>query len=623
MCGIVGTASRLPVADRDWLSKARDSMLHRGPDDAGEWWSSDGRVGLAHRRLSVIDLSAAGHQPMESTEHGLSMVFNGEIYNYLDLRRVLSELGCQFSSRTDTEAILAAYKTWGTECVSRLNGMFSIAIYDSQKKILFIARDRAGEKPLFYHFANGTLTFGSELKALLQNPELPARLNKYSLDCYLATGYVPRDKCILEGVTKLPPAHAMTFNLVSGEIISWPYWEIPESSGTDTVSSIDDEDLVQELENLLVDSVQRQLVTDVPVGILLSGGLDSSIVTALASRGGDKIRTFTVGFPNQGAMDETEHARLIATHFGTDHTELQAEPVTNSDIVKLARQFDEPLADSSLIPTYLVAQLVKQQCTVALGGDGGDELFGGYSHYSRIQIMQRRYRCMPKILRSLLARSASRLLPIGFRGRNFIQSLDADLERGLPSQSIYFDPISRASLIKNGLDWLPASEADVEKRIPNQADVLQRAMRMDFENYLPENILVKVDRASMLNSLEVRSPMLDYRLIEFAYAKVPSESKATTTEKKILLKKLAARILPAEFDMQRKQGFSVPLSCWLGAGPLRKFSEEVLLDGGSGPFSKTYIASLFCGLDKGYSVADRIFSLLMFELWREEYGVTY
>lgn len=366
MCGIVGIAGKSPELDRRWLATGRDSMTHRGPDDAGEWWSADGCVGLAHRRLSIVDLSPLGHQPMHMPDRGLSIVFNGEIYNHNALRDELSRLGSTFRSHSDTEVLLAAYAAWGEECLSRLNGMFAFAIYDALQQKVFLARDRAGEKPLFYRWANGSLQFASELKALLANKANPRRINSEALDCYLAVGYVPGERCILQGYNKLPPAHALRFDLQSGQVQVWRYWRPPELAAAQ--STPNEVSLLDELETLIEDAVRGQMMADVPVGVLLSGGVDSSLVTAMAVRASNKVQTFTIGFPGHGKLDETEHARLIARHFGTRHTELMAEDATVDLLPHLARQFDEPMVDSSMIPTFLVSQLVRQHCTVALGG---------------------------------------------------------------------------------------------------------------------------------------------------------------------------------------------------------------------------------------------------------------
>lgn len=597
-------------------------MIHRGPDDAGEWWSVDKRVGLSHRRLSIIDLSPLGHQPMHDEKRGLSIVFNGEIYNHRELREKLAIQGYVFRSQSDTEVLLAAYANWGDHCLDRLNGMFSFVIYDAKKQTLLLARDRVGEKPLFYRLASGTLHFASELKALLVNPSAPRRIDQAALDCYLAMGFVPGERCILEGYSKLPPAHALSFKLQGGTARVWRYWSVPEFS-TEVTDAVDENVLLDDLENLLEESVGKQLVADVPVGILLSGGLDSSLIAAMAVRQSNQVRTFSIGFPGHGDMDETHHARLIANYFGTEHTELMAEPTTADLIPSLVEQFDEPMADSSMIPTWLVSNLVRQHCSVALGGDGGDELFGGYPHYLRLLWLRKRMENIPILARRWLARAAEYLLPVGMKGRNYLQSLDMDFHHGIPLQiSCMFDAATRRKLMRNYPEYRKVAEGIYQERIPDQLDLLQRVTRMDFHNYLTEDILVKVDRVSMLNSLEVRAPFLDYRLIEFAFGRVPSNLKATESEKKILLKRLATRVLPPDFDKQRKQGFSIPLAEWLKKGPFRELFRDTLA-GHDCLFDRPAVQNLLKWQERGFNNGERLFALVQFELWRRHYNATF
>jgi asparagine synthase (glutamine-hydrolysing) len=619
MCGIIGIASTQQIFNRSWLVSSIESLKHRGPDDSGEWWSNDNRIGLAHRRLSIIDLTEMGHQPMHLSKSGLSIVFNGEIYNHLELRNQLKKIGHDFKSHNDTEVLLTAYNEWGIDCLTRFNGMFAFALFDSFSQKLYLARDRTGEKPLFYHQNGNTLFFSSELKALLANPALPRDLCYDALDYYLSYGYVPGSSCILKGYRKLPPAHVLSFDLSNGNTNSWCYWKVPDFNNS--YESTDIQDLLSELEGLLEDSVSRQLMADVPIGILLSGGVDSSLVTAMAVRNSSSLKTFSIGFPGHGNLDETPHARLIAQYFGTDHTELVAEPMTIDLIPKLAYHFDEPINDSSMIPTWLVCNLVSKYCKVAIGGDGGDELFGGYSVYSSLIKLQKYFKYFPISLRQFLSRSADFLLPVGLKGRNFLKNLDMDLERSLPLQAIFFDSNSRMKLLQDHAEHFPVAEEQKRNRIPEANDLIERLTRMDFQDYLTEDILVKVDRASMMNSLEVRSPFLDYRIIEFAYGKVPVSLKATENEKKILLKKLAEKTLPSEFDKKRKQGFSIPLANWLEKGPYKDFFWEVLLDNGS-MFHKKTVQKLLNGQQKGYSNGDRLFGLLIFELWRREFKVS-
>jgi asparagine synthase (glutamine-hydrolysing) len=615
MCGIVGVASHHVTTDRNWLSVGSAAMAHRGPDDHGLWWSQNGTVGLAQTRLAIIDLSPGGNQPMHDDANRLSIVFNGEIYNYLDLRDLLAAKGHKFHTQSDTEVVLAAYHEWGADCLAHLNGMFAIALYDGRRNFLFLARDRAGEKPLFYSEMAGGLRFASELKGLLADAAFDRKIDPVALDCYLMMGYVPGDRCMLKNARKLPPAHALTYDLASGALKIWRYWRPPDAPDG---NAGDEEALVDELEVLLADAVRRQLVADVPVGVLLSGGVDSSLVTAMAARASSRVKTFTVGFDGYGSYDETAYARLVANYFGTEHIELQAGS-TGPDILNvLARQFDEPLNDSSMIPTFLVSQVVRQHCKVALGGDGGDEMFGGYEQHRRLLWMKSKVDYVPLGLRKLAAAAGDVALPTGFGGRNWIQALAVDFNTLLPNVAAHYDASERRALM--GRDWHTPADAIREIRVPVAPDLLQRVTRMDFENYLPEDILVKVDRASMLASLEMRAPLLDFRIAEFAFGKVPTRLKANLSERKILLKRLSKRVLPPQFDADRKQGFSIPLPTWLKQGPWRDFVSDVLLDSGS-TFDRRAVGGLIDGHGKRRNNSERLFGLTVFELWRRAYGI--
>jgi len=623
MCGIVGVASIDSRLNCNWLFIAGKFLTHRGPDDAGEWWSEDRRVYLSHRRLAIIDLSPAAHQPMMDERGELVVVYNGELYNFRELRKELEDLGYRFRSNSDTEVLLYAYREWGVKGLERFNGMFAFALYDCRNRQLFLARDRAGEKPLFYYLSNGTLRFASELKALLADPELPRRIDLEALDCYLAMGFVPGERCILQGFRKLPPAHAAIFSLDEGDLKVWRYWDLPEPPEDRPLTPKEEATLLEELEFLLEDAVRRQLVADVPVGILLSGGVDSSLVTAMAVRNANSIRTFTVRFPGHGQLDETEHARRVARYFDTEHIELDATEISPDILSILARHYDEPIVDSSMIPTYLVCKLVRQYCTVALGGDGGDELFGGYQHYNRLLWLNSRLGWIPRMIRRGIARATSKVLPVGFKGRNYLKALEVDYKNGgLPLVASYFDQASRLALIGKLKMCETPAESIWSNRASKVANLLHRATRTDFGNYLAEDILVKVDRASMANSLEIRAPFLDYRIIEFAFGKVPSFLKVIPKGRKILIKRLCAKVLPPNFDMDRKQGFSIPLGTWLCSGPWREAFNDILLGVSDVIFDRSFVGSLLDGMSRGRSNSERLFALALFESWRREYRVT-
>jgi asparagine synthase (glutamine-hydrolysing) len=619
VCGIVGFASAVPFGDGPPLERMRDAAAHRGPDDAGIWCSGDGRVALAHRRLSILDLSAAGHQPME--RDGCMLVYNGEVYNFRELRAELSGRGHAFRTGTDTEVLLAAYTQWGEGFVERLRGMFAFALYDAGRNRLLLARDRAGEKPLFYAHAGGTLWFASELKSLLAAPAFSRVLDREALDFYLAYGYVPGHRCILRGVNKLPPGHAAAFHLERGRLDVRPYWRLPPAP---TGPGPDAATLVDELDELLLDSVRGQLVADVPVAVLLSGGLDSSLVTAMAARSSDRpVRTFTASFPGHGVFDESAHARTVARHYGTEHTELPVEPASVDLLPQLARQYDEPIADSSMVPTFLVSRLVRQQATVALGGDGGDELFGGYDHYRWIIRQERLRRLVPAPLRQAVG-AAARGLPVGVRGRNHLVGFGGGRGASIAGVNLYFDAATRRRLLAplGPPEGFLSPEEYRGGMGADRGSALQQATAADFLTYLPDDVLVKVDRAAMLTSLEVRAPLLDHRIVEFAFGRVPDALRADASGGKLLLRRLARRLLPPDLDVTRKRGFSVPLAAWF-RGPWGSFVSDVLSEAPADLFDRGTVAAIVAGQRRGLSNAHRLFSLAIFELWRREYGVSF
>lgn len=621
MCGIVGIVSQGTAINPDSLKAMRDSMSHRGPDDAGLWRSADGRLGLAHRRLAIIDLSPGGHQPMVDGSGQLCITFNGEIYNYQELRRDLEAKGHSFRTASDTEVILEAYRAWGTDCLARFNGMFAFGLFDSGKQHLFLARDRAGKKPLFYYQTANQFLFASELKALMAYEGFPRILDLEALDFYLAYGYVPGERCILQGVHKLPPAHAMIYEVRQGRSNLWRYWSLPEAEPRGEAPM---EELLGELEAQFLDAVRLRLIADVPVGVTLSGGLDSSLVTAMAARVSSKpVKTFTIAFPGHGRFDEGPHARLVARHFGTEHTELVAEPATVELLPKLARQFDEPLADASMVPTYLVSQLLRQEVTVALGGDGGDELFGGYRHYNFI-LKQEQYRhLIPGRIREWGA-AAAHFLPLGLPGRNHLIGFSGELPWSIAHINLYFDAYSRKRLLsplaQKGWRADASPEAYRAGLCRPGSSPLYQASTVDFQTTMAEDYLVKVDRASMLCSLEMRSPFLDYRLVEFAFGKLSDGLRVAGNQRKILLRRLARRLLPQELNLARKQGFELPLAHWL-QGEWGTFVETVLQEADPRLFDGRVVQGLITGQRRGYANANRLFLLTLFELWRREYRV--
>jgi asparagine synthase (glutamine-hydrolysing) len=621
MCGIVGSASVNTPFPHSLLLEMRDTLRHRGPDDVGAWCSEEGLVALGHRRLAIIDLSPAGRQPMTDASGRLQIVFNGEIYNYQDVRRELETRNHAFRTATDTEVILEAYLEWGDECLTRLNGMFAFALYDRTRRRLLLARDRAGEKPLFYRCDKGTISFASELKALLADPSCPRVLNLDAVDFYLAFGYVPGDRCLLGGIHKLPQGHALAFDLSTGETRRWRYWELPQPGGGAVQQ---DDELVTELEELLLDSVRLRLIADVPVGIMLSGGVDSSLVVAMAARASRRVKTFTISFPGHGAFDEAPYAREVARHFDTEHVELAAEMATVDLLPELARQYDEPIGDSSMVPTYLVSRLIRREATVALGGDGGDELFGGYWQHTWVQQQARMGGWIPRPAKRLARSAVGRFVPVGTTGRNYLFGLTAESPMNIVQFNVLFDEDARHRLLAPLGAARPrrgAPEAYKAGLCADRQTPLQQATALDFRTYLVDDILVKVDRASMLCSLEVRAPFLDPRLIEFAFRKVPDRLRATAHERKILSRRLAERLLPRALDLRRKQGFAPPLRKWF-KGDWGRYIEDVLTGGEADLFDRRVVRQLLAGQRGGFSNMQRLFALTMIELWRREYRVT-
>ncbi len=613
MCGIYGFVQRNGSVDTTRIERQRDLLMHRGPNDAGTWISPDGRIGLAHRRLSILDLTAAGNQPITSKDGRFTIVFNGEIYNHHEIRDELKKLGHVFNTGTDTEVLLDAYIAWGEACLARLNGMFACAIHDkgnaSVPPTLFLARDRAGKKPLYYALDSQRLEFASELKAIFHRGDLSLS----ALNFYLALGYVPHEHCIVDGVKKLPPAHAARFDFSTFEFRIWRYWSLPANCPE---LGVDGESLADEAGKLIEDATRLRLEADVPVGVLLSGGLDSSLVVAAAAHvSSAPVRTFTVTLPGS-SLDESVHAKQVARYFGTEHHELALEGTGLDALDDIAQFIDEPIADSSLIPTFLVSRLTRQHVTVALGGDGGDELFGGYNDYPASLADQHRLGWLPQSSLACAAHAAS-LLPAGVRGRNRIASL-----KGGPLQQMiwgrpYFDIALRERLLSRDTLAALGSSIDSPERFllglhETGSDAVDSMTRTHFGSILPDDFLVKVDRMSMAVSLEMRAPLLDYRLIEFAFGRIPSEWKVKGHQTRRVQKILASRWLPPELNVKRKQGFSIPFEAWLRAvgdkGLAGYFSDlpECI--------NRGELQRLVKGLEHGRSNGARLFALMMLSI---------
>jgi len=624
MCGIAGTVRFRGTVDRDLLVRQRDTMLHRGPDSSGVWFSDDGRVGMAHRRLAIVDLTPAGHQPMVDPITGSVITFNGEIYNFRELREKLETRGHTFRTQSDTEVILAAYREWGAACVNELGGMFAFALYDQRLQRVLLARDRAGEKPLFFRHSDEQFAFASEAKALLADPTCPRRVRAQSINEYLAYGYVTGVHTMFADIHRVAPGHHLLVDLQTGKVENQQYWSLPHTSAS--ASSADPGELLDELHERLRTAVRRQLMADVPVGVLLSGGVDSSLVTAIAAEvSPSRLRTFTARFPGHHGFDEGPYAKMVADHLGTEHIELEATAADADLLLRLVAQFDDPIADSSMIPTFLVSQEIRRHATVALGGDGGDELFGGYFRYPLHLRNDRLRRKLPAGVRRALLNPLSKIVPEGMPGRGTLSSLAGNLDTSLSAAGRMFRDDERRSLSQHihvmDSEALRTPERIRENGMRDYGSIVQRATALDFSSYMVDDVLVKVDRASMLTSLEVRAPFLDHTVIEFAFGSLPDALRATEVDRKVILRRLGERILPPALDLKRKQGFSIPIDSWM-RGEWKPLVDDIAADTGSSIVDTKAMRDYLDLLSRGRSVGGRLFSLTVLKLWERHYSIT-
>jgi len=618
MCGIAGIL-RLDGApvDESVLCRMAETLRHRGPDDHGTL--VDGPVGLASRRLAIQDLSPRGHMPMSSEDGRHHIVFNGEIYNFQELRRELERAGSRFRSGSDTEVVLEGYAQLGEAILGRLRGMFAFAIWDARDRTLLLARDRLGKKPLYYAADDRRVAFASEPKALLQDPSLRASPNPIAIHHYLTWGYVPSPWCAFDGVRKLPPAHLLTVH--AARLESRRYWDLhyrPKRGGAEA-------DLVGELRNTLQEATALRLISDVPVGALLSGGVDSSLVVALIRRvHTGAVRTFSIGF-DDAAFDERDHAAAVARHLETEHHALVVRPDAVAMVPRLAWHYDEPFADSSAIPSFALAALARSRVTVALGGDGGDESFLGYDRYLAARAGGM-VDAVPQTLRALISRGAP-LLPKGgpktrrHRIRRLVESLGRNAEQRYAQWMMYFDDAAKRTLYADGLAPVAATPSEAllaAAFAASDADTfVEASAHTDVQTYLPDDLLVKMDIASMAHSLEVRSPLLDHHVVEFA-ASLPARLKLRGLTQKYLLKEVARPWLPAGILDRRKMGFGVPLHRWFRED-LREMAYDVLLDRRArerGYFQPRAVRRLLDEHSAGTALHHhRLWNLLMLEWW--------
>jgi asparagine synthase (glutamine-hydrolysing) len=625
MCGIAGFW-KVPGEPEQTLTEWGDAMnsalRHRGPDDGGLWVDPAAGIVVAHRRLAILDLSPAGHQPMTSGCQRYVIAFNGEIYNFLELRHDLEKEGKRFRSASDTEVLVDACALWGVErTLSRLNGMFSFALWDRSERTLTLVRDRMGKKPLYYGWSRNSFLFGSELKALCSHPGFVRELDRNSLALFLRLGYIPAPHSIYQNVYKLPAGHFLKVSAPHDRLSSKPYWSPKsalERSGQEPFRG-ELREAADELERILRDAVRLRMLADVPVGAFLSGGIDSSLIVAvMQAQATSGVKTFTVGF-SEASHNEAHYAAQIAQHLGTDHTQLCLSPTEAQDAIpSMASIYDEPFADPSQIPTFLVSKLARQKVTVSLSGDGGDELFGGYKEYL---LGSRRW----KVLR--------RLLPLRTPIRQCVKAANAvasgrfrtveQLLEATTPEALHHYHVSQwkapADLVPEATEHRTAfTDPNLWTRAMNETE---RMMYMDLVSYLPEDILTKLDRASMAISLEGRVPFLDYRLVEFAW-RLPLDFKIHRGQGKRILRSLLARHVPQRLFDRPKMGFSVPLHQWL-RGPLREWVEELLEPTKlrqQGIYNPAPVRQAWMEhLSGKQNWAMKLWGILMFQAWQQEW----
>ncbi|HLJ28103.1 MAG TPA: asparagine synthase (glutamine-hydrolyzing) [Candidatus Angelobacter sp.] len=597
MCGIAGFWQKKRGIEHpiEVLKEMGTALAHRGPDDSGFCYDNSTGVGLAFRRLSILDLSAAGHQPMDSASGRYTIIFNGEVYNFEEIRKELGP-GRNWRGHSDTEVMLEAIERWGIEpAVQRFVGMFAFALWDRGGQKLFLGRDRLGIKPVYYGFADGDFVFASELKAICEYPKFERRLDRGSLALYMRYAYVPSPHCIYQGLYKLPPGHILALSSPQEQPVLSRFWSGSEvaRAGLDSRVKGTDAEVVAQLEEKLTQAVGLRMIADVPLGAFLSGGVDSSTVVALMQAQSSRpVKTFTIGF-HEDDYNEAAHAKRVAAHLGTDHTELYVTPREAMDVIPLlSKMYDEPFADPSQIPTYLVSKLARDHVTVSLSGDGGDELFGGYARYFRTSTIWNSMKWAPKPVRKMAARlihsvppagidriykwvkpviaPGKQLSAVGDKAHKLAGFMDAQDPQTIYMQALsYWTPsdVVRDSqepeTVKHSIEgsaWLPNIE--------------ERMMLTDLVNYLPDDILTKVDRASMAVSLEARVPVIDHRVVEFAW-RLPLHFKIRNGTSKWALRQVLYKYVPPQLIERPKMGFGVPIDSWL-RGPLREWAEDLL-----------------------------------------------
>ena len=632
MCGIYGQIAKSPA-----IAECGLSISHRGPDDAGtqdfqvagtpQW------VTLSHRRLSIIDLSPAGHQPMTNEDGKVWIAFNGEIYNFVELRDQLIAAGHRFRSKTDTEVILHGYEEWGDDVVKKLRGMFAFAIWDGRRRRILLARDRVGKKPLFYYYDGRRLFFGSEIKSILATGEISAELDPVALHDYLTYLYFPPPRTAFKGIAKLPPATCMAVNVMPGgclEMTQWSYWD---PAGAAAAAEISPKDAIEKTRSLLEEAVRIRLISDVPLGIFLSGGLDSSTITAMAARQStEPVKTFSIGFHNSKSYDELPYANLVAQTFHTDHHVLEPNPDCAMLLTKIIRHFDEPFGNPTAILEYILTKLMREHVTVALSGDGGDELFGGYPRYTGARLAGY-YQHLPRFVTQGLVSKLSTLIHDDTDGRHEFRRLREFAQSAwMPLEDMYLNWIGYFSEDEKRDLYNPNFAAQVKGR--DSGDFLRQLFRrgakldpisrlgyVDLASFLCCNCLEYGDRMSMANSLEVRCPFSDQDVIEFALG-LPANMKLRGFDTKWILRETMRGILPKEILRRKKMGFSPPLPTWVN-GELKPLIAGMLdpaIIERRGIFRADAVARLVRDhTERKRDTSMQIWALLMIEVWQRMY----
>ncbi len=644
MCGICGVIDfGHECIQAETLKQMCKVLAHRGPDDEGMLLirgnryvelrrsiflpsaSGDFEVGFGHRRLSIIDLSEIAHQPMSNEDGTIWIVFNGEIYNFQEIKPELEGRGHRFRSKSDTEVILHGYEEWGIECLRRFRGMFAFALWDSTRRQLFMARDRLGKKPLVYAKKNGKFAFASEIKALLQVSWINRKVNGKALHDYLTLQYVPSPDTIFEGIHKLPPAHYLIMNS-TGEVKIERYWKLPFTSNGSNKLGVNEAS--QLLREKLEESVRLRLISDVPLGAFLSGGIDSSLVVGIMAKLSERpVKTFSIGFEEKD-FDELTYARMVAKHFSTDHHEFIVKPDAIEILPKLVWHYNEPFADSSAIPTYYVAKMTRDHVTVVLTGDAGDENFAGYYRYLRSKWValfskipeKMRGDLLPALLR-MIAQLHWKEMKFN-RLANYIESLSSNQARNYAEQVKIFNAGEKGNLYSPEFAEAVSGSDSVEYLVGKYEEaetdnLIEQLLYLDINTYLPEDLLVKTDIATMANSLEARVPFLDHPLMEFV-ASLPSNLKLKGNITKYILKEAYSDFLPQDILTRRKMGFGVPVSRWF-RNELKEYMFEILLDPQSlkrGYFKKESVERLLREhLEHRYDHSSKIWALLFLEIW--------